>query len=96
VECLTYRWHGHHAGEPRDGLLYRPKEEIETWKERCPIKRLSEALSAEGVLQAKEMDSWEKDLKEEFEQAVTFAESSPYPLEEELLSDAYVGFQVTR
>ncbi len=96
VECLTYRWHGHHAGEPRDGLLYRPKEEIETWKERCPIKRLSEALSAEGVLKAKEMDGWEKDLKGEFEQAVAFAESSPFPLEAELLSDAYVGFQVTR
>jgi TPP-dependent pyruvate/acetoin dehydrogenase alpha subunit len=26
VECKTYRWHGHHAGEPRDGLLYRKKE----------------------------------------------------------------------
>ena len=96
VECLTYRWHGHHAGEPRDGLLYRPKEEIETWKERCPIKRLTEALSAEGVLQAQEIEGWEKELREEFVQAVAFAESSPYPLEEELLTDAYVGFQVTR
>jgi TPP-dependent pyruvate/acetoin dehydrogenase alpha subunit len=96
VECLTYRWHGHHAGEPRDGMLYRTKDEIEAWKERCPIRRLREALSAEGVLQPQEADGWEQEFRRELEEAIAFAESSPYPLVEDLLADAYVGFQVTR
>ena len=30
LECLTYRWFGHHVGDP--GTSYRPKEEIAAWK----------------------------------------------------------------
>jgi TPP-dependent pyruvate/acetoin dehydrogenase alpha subunit len=38
LECLTYRWFGHHEGDA--GTSYRAKEEITTWKEIDPIRRL--------------------------------------------------------
>jgi len=34
LECLTYRWFGHHVGDP--GTSYRPKEEVAKWKARDP------------------------------------------------------------
>ena len=48
LECMTYRWDGHFGGDPGTG--YRSKEEIETWKQKCPIKRLKEKMVLEGKL----------------------------------------------
>ncbi len=35
IECLTYRHSGHSRADP---AKYRPKGELERWKERCPIR----------------------------------------------------------
>ncbi|NIQ80155.1 MAG: pyruvate dehydrogenase (acetyl-transferring) E1 component subunit alpha, partial [Anaerolineae bacterium] len=32
IECKTYRWLGHHAGEP--GTSYRTTEEVQEWKKK--------------------------------------------------------------
>ena len=37
LECKTYRWRGHYEGEADRTFAYRSKEEIETWKKKCPI-----------------------------------------------------------
>src|SRR5678809_48733 len=55
LECLTYRWDGHFGGDPGTG--YRPKQEIEAWKLKCPIKRLSEKLIEAGQLSAQEFQN---------------------------------------
>lgn len=34
IETITYRWFGHFYGDP---CVYRTKEEVEEWKERCPV-----------------------------------------------------------
>src|SRR5918992_723464 len=54
LECITYRWDGHFGGDPGTG--YRSKEEIESWKAKCPIKRLKEILIQEGSLTESEFD----------------------------------------
>jgi len=41
IECKTYRFHGHHEGDP--GTHYRSKEEIESWKKRIPSRRCAKA-----------------------------------------------------
>jgi TPP-dependent pyruvate/acetoin dehydrogenase alpha subunit len=41
IENLTYRWRGHSRS---DANRYRTKEEIEAWKEKCPIKRFKTLL----------------------------------------------------
>ncbi|HUR72558.1 MAG TPA: thiamine pyrophosphate-dependent dehydrogenase E1 component subunit alpha, partial [Candidatus Limnocylindrales bacterium] len=48
LECVTFRWDGHFGGDP--GTAYRTKEEIESWKQKCPIKRLKEKFIAAGDL----------------------------------------------
>ena len=38
IECKTYRWRGHHEGDPNQGGRYRTKEEIRVWKGKMPLK----------------------------------------------------------
>lgn len=76
VENLTYRWRGHSRS---DINRYRSKEEIEAWKEKCPIEHFRASLMGEGVLSEEEADTLEKDAYARIEAAVEFAEESPEP-----------------
>jgi 2-oxoisovalerate dehydrogenase E1 component len=42
IECLTYRTRAHAEG--MGDFTYRTKEEVATWKERCPIARLKSSM----------------------------------------------------
>jgi pyruvate dehydrogenase E1 component alpha subunit len=83
IECKTYRWLGHHVGDPGDA--YRTREEVEEWKKRCPIKRLKEKLLETGLLTKKDADVIEKEVKRRVEEAMEFAVESPYPSPDELM-----------
>lgn len=86
IECKTYRWRGHSERDPRD---LRPKEEIEEWKGRCPVKRLKEYLLTERIATEQDLDDIFKKVKEEVEDAIRFAEKSPFPPAEEALQNVY-------
>ena len=45
LECKTYRFVGHSRSDARG---YRTKDEENAWKERDPILRLRQTLTAEG------------------------------------------------
>jgi len=75
IECYTYRWIGHSAFDTRP---YRPKKEIEAWKERCPIKKLKNKLLQEGVIE-KTLDDIEKKVTILIEKAEKFAVESAFP-----------------
>jgi pyruvate dehydrogenase E1 component alpha subunit len=72
LECITYRMRGHARFEPAE---YRPKEEVETWKEYDPIKRFKEAAISSGVFSEKELSAEEKQVEDEIEAAVEFAQA---------------------
>ena len=52
IECKTYRWMGHWIGDPQ---LYRTREEVEAWKEKCPIKRYRAYLLENGIASEEEL-----------------------------------------
>lgn len=87
IECKTYRCRGH--GEA-DHQLYQPKEEIALWKERCPIPRLKGQMLSEGLVSGEELEVIEAEVSALVEDAVRFAEESPWPEPEEALDDVYV------
>ncbi len=89
IECKTYRWGGHHVGDP--GTAYRPEEEVKRWKARCPLKRFRSLLVKEKVLEQSELEKIETNVKEEVEKAVEFAKNSPYPSPEEALEDILIN-----
>jgi len=84
--CTTYRYHGHHAGDP---LNYREKEEVERWREQDPIERVKRAAADRGVMTEAEIADLEKRVEGEIEAAVTFAKNSPEPTVDQLMTDIY-------
>jgi pyruvate dehydrogenase E1 component alpha subunit len=86
VENLTYRWRGHSKS---DANRYRTQEEIEAWKERCPIARFRSWLIADGVLTEQEADRIEQEARAAIEAAVAFAEASPEPALESIEEGVY-------
>jgi pyruvate dehydrogenase E1 component alpha subunit len=90
IECKTYRWRGHHEGDPNQGRRYRTTEEIEEWKKKDPIPRLAEKLLEQKALTKKKMASIEAKVAEEIEEAVTFANQSEFPTVEEMYEDVLI------
>ena len=86
VVCVTYRFLGHHVGDP---LNYSDKAEVETWRARDPIERLQQMLIAGGHLTAAAAEGLRADVAREIEGAVTFAKESPDPDVSALSLDVY-------
>jgi len=86
IECKTYRVKGHSRVDP---AKYRPKEEVEEWLAKDPIKRFKEKLLQTNSLTESEIQQIEKEVSDEIEEAVKFAMESPYPAPEEALEDVY-------
>lgn len=86
IECMTYRHGGHSRGDP---ATYRPKEEVEEWLRKDPIPRFRKKLIEEGILTEEEAKGIEEGILEEIEEAVKFAEESPFPEGEDSLEDVY-------
>jgi len=84
--CRTYRYHGHHAGDP---LNYREKEEVERWREQDPIERVKRAAVERSALTTADIDALERRIEAELEEAVQFAKSSPDPTVDQLMTDIY-------
>jgi pyruvate dehydrogenase E1 component alpha subunit len=90
IECKTYRWRGHHEGDPNQGGRYRHKEEIESWKKRDPIGRLAERLIANKLSTKKKLATIKNEILAEIDQAVAFANESEFPTIEEMYKDLYL------
>ena len=73
LECITYRHKGHGV---YDKGLYRPKEEVEEWIKKDPIKNLHDRLIKEGFANENELNKIDEEVKKEVEDAVEFAMNS--------------------
>lgn len=76
IENVTYRWRGHSKS---DANRYRPRDEIEFWKARCPIQRFTARLIADGTLTEEGAEKLRQEAYAVVEAAVAFAETSPEP-----------------
>lgn len=91
VECKTYRWRGHHEGDPNQGRRYRTMEEVQAWVKKCPIKRFEEKLVGERLLNKTRIEHICDEIKKKIEEAVEFAQQSPFPDAQDLYEDVYVS-----
>ncbi len=88
VETKTYRYHGHYEGDPCN---YQSEEEITEWKKKDPIVRFKKKLMEMDVLTEDEAINIEQEIKREIDEAVKFAEESPFPDPIETLDDVFAG-----
>jgi pyruvate dehydrogenase E1 component alpha subunit len=86
LELRTYRFRAHSMYDPE---LYRPKEEVERWKERDPIS-LFEALCHErGLLGDADLAEIAAEAESEVAEAVAFAEAGEWEPVEDLARFVY-------
>ncbi len=78
IESKTYRYVGHHEGDPPVGC-YRTAEEIEEWKKRCPLKVMAAHLYGRWGATEAEIEAVQQQVRDLVEEAVEYARQSPWP-----------------
>ena len=86
VESITYRWYGHSSSDPGK---YRTREEVEEWKKKDPILKLSNYIVGNKIATEEELKNIELEVKNMVDGAVKFAEESPLPPLETAFEDIY-------
>ncbi len=76
IECRTYRYVGHHEGDP--GTDYRTREEVQQWKAQDPVKLARKRLLDSGMDESK-IKAADAEVEKIINDAVEFAQNSPEP-----------------
>jgi pyruvate dehydrogenase E1 component alpha subunit len=87
LEARTYRYSGHHLGDP--GTAYRTREEVEAHRARDPLRLFRDRAVRDGLVDPDALDAVEGAVAAEIEEAVRFAKASPAPRVESALEDIY-------
>lgn len=87
LEINTYRYKGHSVSDP---AKYRTKEELMQYRAKDPIKTIEARILDFELAGADELKEIKKRVEAEIEDAVRFADESPYPEPEALYEDVYV------
>ena len=90
LELATYRWYGH--VDWRDDVdvgVERSLDDIENWKARDPILRLSKAMMEQGKWSQSQEDELNQKLDNDIDKAWSKAMSDPYPKSDVTLKYVY-------
>jgi hypothetical protein len=87
VEAVTYRFRGHSMADPEE---YRTKDEVEEWRERDPIQAFAKRLQDEDVITKDQFEELDEKAISTVDDAVHFADESPFPDLDSLYDDVYV------
>ncbi|MBL8092895.1 MAG: pyruvate dehydrogenase (acetyl-transferring) E1 component subunit alpha [Anaerolineales bacterium] len=83
LEIVTYRYRGHSMGDQR---AYRTAEEIKKWQADDPIGKFEDVLLKAGI-DPTAIDAVDDEVKAMIEDAVAFADASPFPALDEIYTD---------
>jgi len=87
LEIKTYRYRGHSMSDP---AKYRSKEELEEYREKDPIAQVLSKIKENKWATDEELEAINEKVKHEVDEAVKFAEESPWPDDSEVFKDIYV------
>jgi pyruvate dehydrogenase E1 component alpha subunit len=90
LECKTWRHHVHAIREapPPDR---RPAELKAQWEARDPIPAFERYLQEHRILNPAQMADFQLSVDRSLEEAVAFAEASPYPAPQQALEDVFAA-----
>jgi pyruvate dehydrogenase E1 component alpha subunit len=92
IEAVTHRWFGHvDWREDIDVGVNRSQKDLENWRARDPVVRLSSAMIEYGLLTDGELFKMEEELYTQIEEAWNQAIKDPYPKESVLLKCVYAS-----
>jgi len=89
LECLTYRYYGHHVGDI-NRVYYRSKEEEQEWREkRDPLKLLADKLVSRKITDLAVLEQIEIEVRREVDAGVQFAMDAAFPDADEVAEDVF-------
>jgi pyruvate dehydrogenase E1 component alpha subunit len=83
IECRTYRWKEHVGPGDDYDAGYRTRDELLPWMENDQVRIIGEALDTARKA------AIDVEIEREIAAAIDFAETSPFPDPEELLTNVY-------
>jgi TPP-dependent pyruvate/acetoin dehydrogenase alpha subunit len=86
VEYKTFRMTGHSA---HDDAGYVPQELFDEWKKKDPVERLEQQMLGSGEITNAELAGMASEITAIVDDAVDWADKSPYPDPEDCLKDVY-------
>ncbi len=90
LECKTYRFNGHFEG---DAQTYKIAAENEKYqKERDPLKLFRDNVLSRHLVSEAEFKATDARVAAQIDEAVKFAEESPFPDVKETYTDVYVNY----
>lgn len=89
-EYATYRFR-EHCGPNFEDESGRPKNEVESWIKKCPVKQAEETLLTNRIVSLKDIDFMKKKIASEIDDAFVFASESEFGSEK--TSDDLAYFQ---
>ena len=92
IECTTYRLRGHVGADDNVQGTHtdiRPKEEIEKWKKKDPVKKFEKVLIKNKILTVDDINVIKQEVEKEVDAAYVFANNSPYPETNQLMEYVY-------
>lgn len=84
IEAVSFRFRGHSVVDPD---RYRDREEVQKGRANDPIAEFAARLMEAGLLDEKGKREIEDKAEHDIDEAVKFAEESPFPSVEEFMSD---------
>lgn len=91
LEFMTYRWYEHVGPRMDYEESYRARGELAQALESDPLEKTKEDLMREFGVTEEAISEWTDSIRREIEEAVAFAEESPFPAPECLYQDVYGG-----
>jgi len=76
VEAVSFRFRGHSVVDPD---RYRDKQEVQQARAADPITSFAQRLMGAGLLEENGVHEMEERVQRDVDEAVTFADESPYP-----------------
>jgi TPP-dependent pyruvate/acetoin dehydrogenase alpha subunit len=77
IETRSYRFFPNTSND--DDTRYRPREEVEGWRQRDPIALLRQKLLEDGSIEESELARIEAEVADEVAEAAAWAEAQPDP-----------------
>jgi acetoin:2,6-dichlorophenolindophenol oxidoreductase subunit alpha len=77
IEMIAPRWCGHHLADPQ--WYYRSREEVNEERKCCPIEEFRKTLLDQSIMNEEQDLTIRKNIVEEVNDAVLFAEASDWP-----------------
>ena len=88
LEAKTYRFQGHSMADPGE---YRDKDEEAYWQARDPIATMRKQMIEEDLLRERDARALEEEVDAVLDEAVKFADESPFPSPEALYENVYAS-----